>query len=68
MKQDLHRFYSSHDFYPKEFMDSERKRLGRLFDQEHPKNALLAFITSGQLYFDQDALRDLLSMTREVMA
>lgn len=61
-------FYSSHDFYPKEFMDSERKRLGRLFDQEHPKNALLAFITSGQLYFDQDALRDLLSMTREVMA
>jgi len=58
-------FYSSHDFYPKEFMDSERKRLGRLFDQEHPKNALLAFITSGELYLDVDALRWHLSQTKE---
>lgn len=58
-------FYTSHGFYPKEFMDSERKRLGRLFDQEHPETPEIAFITSGELYFDTDALRDHLALTRE---
>jgi len=58
-------FYSSHDFYSKEHMDSERRRLGRLFDQEHPSSAEIAFITSGELYFDQEALRQLLRLTRK---
>lgn len=58
-------FYTSHGFYPPEFIESERKRLGRLFDQEHPSTPEIAFITSGELYFDTDSLRYLLSQTKE---
>lgn len=61
-------FYSSHDFYPVEYINNERKRLGRLFDQEHPSTPEVAFITSGELYFYTDALRELLKQTREVMS
>jgi hypothetical protein len=58
-------FYSSFDFYDPEFLEKERKRLGRLFDQEHPSSAEVAFLTSGELYFDQFALRDYLKQTKE---
>lgn len=58
-------FYTSHGFYSEEFIESERKRLGRLFDQEHPNSAEVAFITSGSLYMDVDALRWYLEQTRE---
>jgi len=60
-------FYTSHGFYSDEFMESERKRLGRLFDQEHPATPEIAFITSGEQYFDQESLRRYLENTREVM-
>lgn len=58
-------FYTSHDFYPEEYLEREKKRLGRLFQQEHPRTALEAFLTSGELYFDQEALRRLLELTKE---
>lgn len=58
-------FYTSHGFYPQEYIESERKRLGRLFDQEHPATPEIAFITSGELYFDTDALRWYLERTKE---
>ena len=58
-------FYASQDFYPVEFLESEKKRLGRIFPQEHPKNALEAFITSGQTFFDSEALRSYLEKTKE---
>jgi hypothetical protein len=58
-------FYSSHDFYTQEFMEKEKKRLGRLFDQEHPKNSQIAFLTSGELYMDVDALRWYLTQAKE---
>jgi hypothetical protein len=61
-------FYSSHGFYPPEFIESERKRLGRLFDQEHPSSSEIAFITSGELFFDTDSLRWYLDHCKEVMA
>lgn len=61
-------FYTSHGFYPPEFIESERKRLGRLFDQEHPATPEIAFITSGELYFDTDALRDYLKQVKEPIA
>lgn len=60
-------FYSSFDFYSAEYLEKEKRRLGRLFDQEHPSSAEVAFLTSGELYFNQEALRDLLKMTREPM-
>lgn len=50
-------FYTSHGFYSQEYIESERKRLGRLFDQEHPETPQLAFITSGLPIFDQEAMR-----------
>lgn len=60
-------FYSSFDFYSAEYLEKEKRRLGRLFDQEHPSSAEVAFLTSGELYFNQESLRDLLKMTREPM-
>lgn len=60
-------FYTSHGFYPPEYIESERKRLGRLFDQEHPSTPEIAFITSGELYFDNNSLRDLLALTRSTI-
>lgn len=50
-------FYPSQDFYDAEFLEREKKRLGRLFDQEHPANSHLAFLTSGETYFNQEAMR-----------
>lgn len=61
-------FYPSQDFYPTEFLEKEQKRLGRLFDQEHPSTPEVAFLTSGQTYFDVDAMRWYLSNTKEVMS
>ncbi len=60
-------FYTSHGFYDDEFLQAEEKRLGRLFMQEHPKNPLQAFITSGELYMDADALRWYLENCKEPM-
>lgn len=60
-------FYPSQDFYPADFLEKEKKRLGRLYDQEHPASAEIAFITSGEGYFDQDALRWYLENCKEVM-
>ncbi len=51
--------------YDAEFLDRKKKELGRLYDQEYPETPEIAFLTSGELYFDQDALRDLLRLTKE---
>jgi hypothetical protein len=58
-------FYSSQGFYSKEFLESEKKRLKRLFDQEHPSSPEIAFITSGELYFNNDSLRWYLENAKE---
>jgi hypothetical protein len=60
-------FYTSHGFYDDDFLKSEEKRLGRLFMQEHPKTPLEAFITSGELYFDAEALQHYLERSKEPM-
>lgn len=59
-------FYTSHGFYPAEHLKKEEKRLGRLFMQEHPKTALEAFITSGDSYFDKEAMQFYLERTKDV--
>ena len=53
--------------YDKEFLDTKKKELGRLYDQEYPESAEIAFLTSGEGYFDNEALRWYLSQTREAM-
>jgi len=58
-------FYASQDFYSPEHLAKEKKRLGRLFDQEHPSTPEIAFITSGETYFDTEAMRHFLANVRE---
>lgn len=58
-------FFKASDFYSPEFLEQEKKRLGRLFPQEYPESPEEAFITSGEQYFNQDSLRELLNMTSE---
>jgi hypothetical protein len=58
-------FFPAQDFYDEEFLAQEEKRLGRLFKQEYPRSALEAFITSGEGYFDNEAMQYYLSQCRE---
>lgn len=60
-------FFRASDFYSDEFLKGEEKRLGRLFKQEYPETALDAFITSGESYFDSDAMQEYLRMVKEPM-
>jgi hypothetical protein len=43
--------------YGKEFLAQKKAELGRLYDQEYPESAIVAFLTSGEAYFDVDSLR-----------
>lgn len=58
-------FYKASDFYSPEFLAGEQKRLGRLFTQEYPETAMDAFITSGETYFDTEAMQFYLEQARE---
>lgn len=50
-------FYSPLWEYSQAFIDDKRKKLGRLGPQEYPMSAEEAFLTSGEQYFDNYALR-----------
>ncbi len=50
-------FYKASDFYSPEFLDRKRMELGKKFQQEYPNTAEEAFLTSGDLYFDSEALQ-----------
>ena len=52
-------FFSATDFYSKEFLELERKRLGRLFVQEYPSTPEEAFLTSGDCFFEPLYVNDL---------
>lgn len=58
-------FYSPEWEYDAAFIERKRKELGRLFDQEYPMTPEIAFLTSGQLYFNQDSLKWYLNQVRE---
>ena len=50
-------FFKASDFYNSDTLEQKRKELGeRLFRQEYPDSSIEAFITSGDTYFDQDAM------------
>jgi SAM-dependent methyltransferase len=51
-------FFSGEDFYSKEYLDSEKQRLGRLFVQEYPMTAEEAFLTSGDCFFEPMFIND----------
>lgn len=58
-------FFKASEFYPAEFLQSEKIRLGRLFPQEYPESPEEAFLTSGEMYFNSDALKYYLDNTAE---
>lgn len=58
-------FYSPYWEYSEEYVTKKRNDLGRLGPQEFPLTAEEAFLTSGELYFDQVALREYLQMCKE---
>lgn len=60
-------FFAASLLYSEEFLAKKRMELGRLYDQEYPESAEIAFLTSGETYFDQDAMRYYLERTQEVM-
>ena len=61
------RFFSWREFYSDE--EFEKIKAGftdkRLIPQEYPENDIEAFLSSGDLYFDQEALRWYLSQVKE---
>ena len=58
-------FYSPEWEYDKEFLDRKKRELGRLFDQEFPMTPEIAFIASGNQFFDKIALQAYLEQTVE---
>jgi len=60
-------FYDSSWEYDKEYVDRKRANLGHLGIQEYPMTAQEAFLTSGETYFDSEALIGLLKLTRKPM-
>ena len=50
-------FYNPLWEYDERFLDLKRKELDRLFPQEYPMTEQEAFLTSGNLYFDKEALK-----------
>jgi hypothetical protein len=49
-------FYSPEWEYDEEYLENRRKKLGRLFVQEYPFTPQEAFVTSGNPYFDSEAM------------
>lgn len=58
-------FYGPEWEYDEEFLARKREELGRLYDQEFPSSAEIAFLTSGSVFFDAEALRKYLNKTVE---
>lgn len=57
-------FFNAKDFYTQEFLQMKQKELGRLYEQEYPDSPEVAFITSGDCYFDTEALRKILDYAK----
>lgn len=58
-------FYKASDFYSPEFLARKKNDLKEKFSQEYPESPEEAFITSGSLFFDSNALKWYLDNTKE---
>lgn len=61
-------FYGPEWEYSKEFLEQKKKELGRYYSQEYPGTPAEAFLTSGDTYFDQEALKWYMEHTREPLS
>lgn len=59
-------FFKASDFYSEEFLANKKKELKLKFSQEFPETPQEAFLTSGEAYFDKQALQYYLQKSREV--
>lgn len=59
-------FYGANEFYSSEFLENKKKELGRLFTQEYPSTDIEAFLSSGDLYFNHEALARYLEEVKDV--
>lgn len=57
-------FFNAKDFYSQEFLEMKRKELKRLYEQEYPDSPEVAFITSGDCYFEVESLRKILEYAK----
>jgi len=58
-------FYDPTWEYSPDQLEQKKKELGRLYPQEYPMSAEEAFLSSGELFFDNFALKDHLKNVRE---
>jgi hypothetical protein len=58
-------FYGASEFYSPEFLEAKKRELKEFFYQEYPDTPEEAFISSGELYFDKEALKWYLENTKE---
>lgn len=58
-------FYGPEWEYSPEFLAQKQKELGKLFKQEYPATALEAFLTSGDNYFNSEALENYLRSAKD---
>jgi hypothetical protein len=58
-------FYKASDFYLQEFLEQKKKELQERFLQEYPETPEDAFLTSGESFFNKEALRVYMTKTRD---
>lgn len=58
-------FYPPKWEYSEGYLRQKKLELGKLYDQEYPETEELAFLTSGDTYFNQDSLRALKDQTKK---
>lgn len=59
-------FFKASDFYSQEFLTEKKKELGRKFSQEYPETPEEAFLTSGETFFDKEAMQYYLAHCQEI--
>jgi len=57
--------FFDNSFYTKEFLEKKKKELGELYPQEYPSNDLEAFLSSGNPFFDKEAMKYYLAQIKE---
>ena len=60
-------FFRASDFYSAEVLEQKKRELRRYYKQEYPDTPEEAFLTSGDTYFDSEALQYYLGQTREAI-
>ena len=61
-------FYKASDFYDQEYLALKRKELKDIFPQEYPENDIEAFIASGDMFFNKEALKWYLDNKQEMIS